>query len=140
MNLASGACAEGERVVPVGCRACEKRGGSLPQLVDEIARALRPLCDGGPRGLAGFEIVVVDDASTDATRSVLKDLAAVYPELRGVVLAVRRWASRRRRWPAFAPPGETGLRRWTPTCRTTRPTWYGSGTPCPAMTRRWAGG
>ncbi len=36
---------------------------SLPQLVDEIAQALRSLCDDGdPRRLSGFEIVVVDDA------------------------------------------------------------------------------
>jgi dolichol-phosphate mannosyltransferase len=61
---------------------------SLPQLIDEIARALRFLCGGGGRWrLAGFEIVVVDDASTDRTHPVLKSLAADYPELRGVVLA-----------------------------------------------------
>src|SRR5947207_3448531 len=61
---------------------------SLPPLIEAIARALRRLCDGGgPRRPAGFEIVVVDDASTDQTPSVLKDLAADYPELRAVVLA-----------------------------------------------------
>ena len=37
---------------------------SLPQLVDEIARALRFLSDGGgSRRLARFEIIVVDDGS-----------------------------------------------------------------------------
>jgi dolichol-phosphate mannosyltransferase len=61
---------------------------SLSPLIEEIARALRPLCDGGgPRRLAGFEIVIVDDASTDRTCAVLEDLDADYPELRVVVLA-----------------------------------------------------
>jgi dolichol-phosphate mannosyltransferase len=60
---------------------------ALPQLVDEIARALRPLRDGdGPRRLSGFEIVVVDDGSTDPTPQVLRTLAPDYPELRCVVL------------------------------------------------------
>lgn len=62
---------------------------SLPQLVKEIVRALRPLTAGrteGPR-LLGFEIVLVDDGSADATALVLRRLAADYPELRPVRLA-----------------------------------------------------
>ena len=65
----------------------KNEAASLPQLIDEIARALRFLCDGGrSRRLARFEILVVDDASTDRTPSVLRGLAADYPELRVVVL------------------------------------------------------
>ena len=58
---------------------------SLPQLVEEIARALRPLVAG--RRLGGFEVVVVDDGSTDETAAVLARLAAEYPELTPVRLA-----------------------------------------------------
>src|SRR4051812_3798610 len=49
---------------------------SLPQLVGEILDAFRPKVRGeadGPR-LEEFEIVVVDDGSTDASPDVLRDL------------------------------------------------------------------
>ena len=65
----------------------KNEAASLAQLIDEIAWALRPLIQPGRAELNGFEIVVVDDASTDPSRSVLQDLAMLYPELRWLVLA-----------------------------------------------------
>jgi dolichol-phosphate mannosyltransferase len=59
---------------------------SLVQLVEEIALALRPLC-GCTNGLDDFEIVIVDDGSTDSTQLVLADLASAYVELRWIALA-----------------------------------------------------
>lgn len=67
----------------------KNEAAGLPQLVEEITRALRPLTAeraGGPR-LGWFEVVLVDDGSTDATPDVLRRLAAEYPELRPVALA-----------------------------------------------------
>ncbi len=63
----------------------KNEAASLPTLVDEVAAAFRPLVDrrrdeGNP--LAGFEILIVDDGSTDDTSLVLDRLARSYPELR----------------------------------------------------------
>jgi glycosyltransferase involved in cell wall biosynthesis len=67
----------------------KNEAASLPQLVDEIARALRPLRArrADANRLDGFEILVVDDGSTDETPDVLRRLIVDYPELRPITLA-----------------------------------------------------
>jgi dolichol-phosphate mannosyltransferase len=65
----------------------KNEAASLAQLIDEIAWALRPLTQPGRAELDAFEIVMVDDASTDPSRSVLRDLTPLYPELKWLALA-----------------------------------------------------
>jgi glycosyltransferase involved in cell wall biosynthesis len=45
----------------------KNEAASLAQLIDEIIKALRPMCHRGQEELEGFEIVVVDDGSQDET-------------------------------------------------------------------------
>lgn len=62
---------------------------SLPRLTAEITAAFRPIL--GPRGdgrrIDGYELIVIDDGSTDHSVEVLRQLAAVYPEVQPIRFA-----------------------------------------------------
>ena len=61
----------------------KNEAASLPQLVEEVTSALRPLMafrEGKPL-LKGFEVILVDDGSTDDTPTILQALMLQYPEL-----------------------------------------------------------
>ncbi len=62
---------------------------NLTPLLEEIVRAFRPLVGSNESGhrLDGFEVVIVDDGSSDDTVEVLGHLVADYPELRPLILA-----------------------------------------------------
>lgn len=81
---ARGRCASLSIIVPA-----KNEADSLPQLVSEILAAFRPKVRGEAGGsrLDEFEIVVVDDGSTDASPEILRDLMVTTPELRPIRLA-----------------------------------------------------
>ena len=66
--------------------AARDEAASLPQLVKEVCQALRQLCKESKQTrighLTGYEIIVVDDGSTDSTWLILKALRETYPQLR----------------------------------------------------------
>ena len=102
--------------------AAKNEAASLPRLINEITWGIAPvLCNSNPGGLNGYEVIVVDHASTDSTEWVANQLAAVIAEL-GEVQAGNCCGPRRRRWLGFGPQEVIGSPRSMRTCRTTRPT------------------
>jgi glycosyltransferase involved in cell wall biosynthesis len=67
----------------------KNEAASLPQLVDEVVNAFRPLVARRAQGnrLDDFEILIIDDGSTDDSQAVLRRLAASTPELRPIRFA-----------------------------------------------------
>jgi glycosyltransferase involved in cell wall biosynthesis len=62
---------------------------NLPRLHEEVTRALSPLVGAsGPSGLSDYEVLLVDDGSTDDSLEVLQRLAAADPRMK--VIALRR--------------------------------------------------
>jgi dolichol-phosphate mannosyltransferase len=63
---------------------------NLPTLVAEVVEVFRPMVGRADcrHRLQAFEVVVVDDGSTDRTVQTLRRLARIYPELRPVFLAM----------------------------------------------------
>ena len=70
--------------------AAKNEAANLPQLVDEIAAALRPLCNDSLHGLSGLKSWSSMMRSTDETRIGLEELGEAYPELRGSCWPRRR--------------------------------------------------
>jgi cellulose synthase/poly-beta-1,6-N-acetylglucosamine synthase-like glycosyltransferase len=114
-------------VVPV-----RNEAENIVPLVEEIYACLQ--------GKADFEVLYVDDGSTNATPQRLVEACARFPRLR--LIRHRQSAARVPHWPPRCVPRATyGSPRSTTIARTTRPTsrrcWRPSARAAAAPASRW---
>ena len=88
---------------------------SLPELAEWVDRVMRE------NGFS-YEMILIDDGSSDGSWEVVEGLKERYPAIRGIGFA-RNYGKSAALYCGFAAAGARWSSRWTPTCRI-RPTKF----------------